>query len=163
MGTWQNDDGLFLKYGVSETTVDLGGELDTGGNELSEFKVEFDYSDLAAYGTEKIMSDGLVIPDNFWLKSAELYVQEAFDSSGDSATLTIGLIRAQDRSTAIDADGIDATIAETAIDAVGDTIACDGVLIDTAITVPGLVTMTVGTEDFTAGKGRLVIKGYHTA
>lgn len=160
MGNWFNDDNLYIKFGVTEGDPNLGGALNTGGSELQELVVDFAFGDLAATATEKIMSDVLVLPDNFFIKSAELFVTTAF--VGATATLTIGVIQADDRATEIDANGIDDVIAVTAIDAIGDTITCDGALIGTKLTEPGLVTMTEGTAAFTAGEARLVIKGFQT-
>lgn len=157
MGTWTNADGLYVKFGVSEHNLAKGGAKNTGGNVYNELKVEVNYDDLAATGTETILEDGVGIPDGAHLKSAEFYVEEAF--VGATATLTLGVI-ARDRTTEVDADGIDVTIAVTAIDAVGDTIACDGDLIGTTMATGGLITATEGTAAFTAGKGILTIKYY---
>jgi len=157
---WMNEDDLYIKYGTAEAGPNKGGALDTGGSELAEIIWEFNFSDLAATGTEKIMSDVAVIPDNFFIKSAQLHVSTAF--VGATATLSIGLLQADDRSTAIGTSeiGIDDTIAVTAIDAVGDTVDCDGAIVGTKLTEAALLTMTEGTAAFTAGVGRLVIKGY---
>jgi hypothetical protein len=152
-----NADGLTQAYGTAEANVETGGKVVEG--QYSKLVINFDYADLNST-TEEIVSEQ-VLPDNVNLKSAELYISTAF--VGATGTLSIGLIQADDRSTAIDADGIDATIAVTAIDAIGDTVSCDGALIGTVITEPGLVTMTNGTADFTAGVGKLTLTYFHTA
>lgn len=160
MGTWNNDDGLYVRFGTTKTVEANGGESTTDGKKRT-VTVRFKYSDLAAAGTEKILLEGVTIPSGAFLESATLTVLEAFDSSGNTATLSLGLIDS-DRLTAWDADGIDATIAETAIDAVGDVITCDGALIGTVLSnsVPGYITATVGTEAFTAGKAELDVVWY---
>ena len=156
MGTWLNDDGLFVKFGTDEAAVTRGGEDATNGD-THVVHIDFDYSDLAATGTEKIMADNVTIPNGAFIKAATLRVSTAF--AGATATLSIGLID-QDRSTAIDADGIDATIAVTAIDAVGDEVNCDGALVGTTLTNTGLITMTEGTAAFTAGVAKLTVEYY---
>ena len=163
MGTWTNDDGLFIRFGTTEGEVQHAGDY-RGVGQLHEVVVEvsFDWLDDVAVGTEQIISDTVRIPDGVHLKSATFYVETAFDSAGEAATLTFGLID-EDRSTAHDADGIDAAIAESAIDAVGDEITCDGALIETTLSnsgTPMLLTATVGTEAFTAGKGWLTVRYY---
>ena len=63
----------------------------------------------------------LGIPSGAHIISATLYVTEAF-TSGGSGTLTIGLWNddGDGTYTVLDSDGIDATIAKTAIDAIAD-------------------------------------------
>lgn len=156
MGEWFNPDGLLVRLGTTEADVTKAGQRTTYG-EVQETRVVVDWADLEAFGTETIFDGSTTIPNGAHIKSAEFYVDEAF--AGATATLGFGLID-QDRSTAIDADGIDAAIAVTAIDALGDTITCDGALINTTLTNTGLVTATVGTANFTAGKGVLTIKWY---
>jgi hypothetical protein len=104
------------------------------------------------------------MPAGSHLVKATLVVDEVFTSAG-SATLTIGTYKSD--GAAVDADGIDATIAITAIDAVGDVIACNGAQINTVVlnTAPtGSVNDGVylsalfGTAAFTAGKARLILE-----
>ena len=160
MGTWTNDDGLYIKYGTTEATAALGGEVMTMEGEHKAV-ISFGYDDLAAFGTTKIMSDNVVIPNGALIKSALLYVETAF-STASSPTLTIGTID-QNRSTVTapddDADGIDATIAASALgDAV--TVTCDGALIGDVLGDSVLITMLVGTADFTDGRAKLTITWY---
>lgn len=157
--SWTNDDGLYIRFGTEKTVPALGGESTTDGNNRV-VTIDLSYSDLAATGTEKIISEGTTIPDGAVIKSATFHVSTAF-TSGGSATLTFGLIDS-DRSTAYDADGIDATIAVAAL-TVGTTITCDGAVVGKAISnsgTPVYVTATEGTAAFTAGAGQLVIEYY---
>jgi hypothetical protein len=156
MSTWVNNDGLFIKYGTTEAATKQAGEK-TAYGQFRQTVLEIDWNDLEAFGTTTILSDTVTLPAGAHIQSAELYVVDAF--VGATATLTLGLLD-QDRSTAIDADGIDAAIAVTAIDADGDTIACDGALINTTLANTGLFTALVGTANFTAGKGRLTVNWY---
>lgn len=153
--TWVNEDGLLVKFGPTEAAVAKAGEVQPYGN---THLVEFDvlYSDLAAFGTEKILADTVTIPEGALLEKAEFYVETAF--AGATATLSFGLID-QDRTTAIDADGIDAAIAVGSLTD-GATIACDGDLIGDVLANAGLVTATVGTANFTAGRGKLRLFWY---
>jgi hypothetical protein len=155
MGTWTNSDGLYIKFGVDEATQHKVGQYQADVAGLHVIEAEILWSDLAATGSTTILSDTLYIPSNAFIESATFRVETAFASAG-SATLTFGLIR-KDRSTAIDADGIDATIAVAALTA-GATITCDGALIGTRLsTYPALLTALEGTAAFTAGKGVLRI------
>lgn len=155
--SWMNDDGLFVRFGTEKPEPALGGESSTDGFKR-KVTINLKYSDLAATGTEKIIAEGVFLPDGAVLDSATFTVTTAF--AGATATLTFGLIDS-DRSTAYDADGIDAAIAVTAIDAVGDTINCDGAVVGTTISnsgTPVMVTATEGTAAFTAGEGVLELE-----
>ena len=164
MGTWLNDDGLYIKFDTAEGEVTTGGEATTDGEDRV-IKLNITAEDLLAHdstagiggGATKILADNVIIPDGAFVKSATFEVTEAF--AGATATLTIGLYDT-DRSTVYDADGIDATIAVTAIDAVGDTIACDGDVVGAIISNGGtnvLITAVAGTATFTDGTGQLTI------
>jgi hypothetical protein len=152
MAEWINDDGLQVKFGTEKVEpANVGGELlSYGENRVTE--ITFAHDDLAAVGTEGILADSVGLPDGCVLEKAEFHVEVAF--VGATGTLSFGVIQ-RDRSTAVDADGIDATIAVTAIDAIGDVVTCDGALVGTTLTTGGLITATNGTADFTAGKGTL--------
>lgn len=156
--TWTNNDGLYIRFGTEKPVVSLGGESSTDGNNRV-VTVDFAFSDLAATGTEKIIAEGVIIPDGAVVKSASLHVSTAF--VGATATLTLGLIDT-DRSTAYDADGIDAAIAVAALTA-GATIACDGAVVGNLISNSGtgvMITATEGTAAFTAGVAQLVVEYY---
>lgn len=155
---WMNNDGLLIKYGTEEAQVGGGGEYRWDGP-LTELEIDIQWNRLAAFGTEKVVDETIRIPNGVLLQSAEFRVITPF-TSGGSATLTLGLIN-PDRSTAYDADGIDATVALTAIDAVNETVTCDGALIGTVLNAAqgsSLVTATVGTANYTAGKGVLRLR-----
>ena len=156
--SWLNDDGLFVKFGTEKPAVDGAGENTTDGD-IRTIAVEIGFAEMGATGTT-ILSDGVSIPSGVFLESATFTVTTAF--VGATATLGFGTIDT-DRSTVHDVDGIDAAIAITAIDAIGDTIACDGALIGTVLSnsTPMLLTSTVATAALTAGAGQLVIKYRH--
>jgi hypothetical protein len=155
--SWINNDGLRIRFGVEKTEKTFGGESSTDGN-TRVITLDFDYADLAATGTEKVIGETR-IPSGAVIKRSTFHVSTAFAGSG--ATLTFGLID-EDRSTAYDADGLDATIAVGALTA-GATIVNDGAavgkVVDNAGT-PVLITVTEGTAAFTAGAGQLVVEYY---
>lgn len=160
MSTWTNDDGLYIKYGREEGKIRQGGSINfSGATNKAIFYLDWD--NMNAHGTVTYLSDSYSIPKGAWLRSAVLYVDEAFVSATTNSTLTLGFYRQGARTTAIDADGIDATIAEAALTA-GATIVCDGADVGTLIdaTYDALVTATVGTATLTAGRARLELDFY---
>jgi hypothetical protein len=97
------------------------------------------------------------IPAGAVIEDAVLVVTTAA-TSGGSATLTIGTYNAA--GTAIDADGIDATIAVTALDADNDVVRLDGAQaagVLGKLAVDGYVEAIYGTAVFTAGEVELVV------
>lgn len=157
MSTWDNDDGLRIKYGQVEVEESTGGAYNTDG----PYRVlEFDVyggtgpKSLPAHNATnptKYLSDVIMLAEGDHIEKGEFYVQEAF--AGATATLTFGTYQS-DR-TVLDADGLDAAIAVTAIDAVGDLVALDGAQINTTLAEKAYVTALAGTASFTAGKGKL--------
>ena len=155
---WMNNDGLLVKFGKEKGIAANGGSYRFVGP-LDCIEIDVDYRKLNAFGTNTILSDTVKVPNGVLLKSAEFQVDVAF--TGATATLTLGLYDS-DRTTAYDEDGIDATIALTAIDAIGEVVACDGALIGTVLAnnTPSLITALVGTANFTAGRGKLRLYFY---
>lgn len=161
--TWYNNDGLFIRFGTEEakkTKVGEYGDYDPGSIHLVQ--VRLDYTDMTALA--KTVHRAVRLPgansQTCFLKKAEVFIEEAFDSAGNAFTLEIGLDEVD--GDIFDADGIDTAIAETAIDAVGDTVVCDGARINTRLanTVPLHITTTVGGAVPTAGKGWLRVWFY---
>jgi len=157
-----NADGLHFRYGRGEAELGRGGEYNflgpqritevyVVGTELRAFDDSTDPTTIVDWHTR--------IPTGVHLEKADFEVQVAF--AGATATLDLGLVQASDMEYALtdeDDDGIDSAIAVTAIDAVGDTIACDGALIGTVLGSDSggyLVSAEAGTANFTAGKGLL--------
>lgn len=160
MGTWDNADGLHVRFGNDETVARTGGE------KMKPFDGErqwvFDLTATDITDTTAVIMQEVLLPDNLFIDQARFDVTTAFDSASDTATLTIGLIR-KDRTTALDADGIDVAILETSLAVAGDQVICDGALINTQLSNPGLLLIKYGTEAFTAGVGRLTITGHMLA
>jgi hypothetical protein len=98
------------------------------------------------------------IPANSYITSATVIISTAF-TSGGSATLTVGAYQ-QDGST-IDADGVDAAVALSALNATTKAVACDGALVGAALSVGDndcYIEAYYGTAAFTAGEAKLVIE-----
>lgn len=156
--SYTNADGLRVL-----TFRDKGADQDKGtaANGGKRYLI-VDIPDFTAIGSSFGASDidvmDPVIPAGAVITDAWLKITTAA-TSGGSATLTIGTYNAA--GTAIDADGIDAAIALTAIDAAQDVVRCDGAQVDGVVTVgtaDAYVGLIYGTAAFTAGAGKLVIE-----
>lgn len=153
---WTNDDGLRVRFGTLDSQP-APGVVSTGGVE-HEIRVELVGTDLGTAVLDRDIMHGAVIPSGAVISQATLYVTTAF-TSGGAATLTIGTYKVSDN-TALDADGIDAAVALTAIDADGDWFECDGAQVATpsAITADCYIGAIYGTAAFTAGQATLVVR-----
>lgn len=153
---WINADGLYLKFGTKEAKpTDIGeyGDFDPGSVHL----VEVELTPESLHSVGKIYpGDTTKLPKDFYLKKAEIFVEEAFVGVG--MTIDFGIDNA-DR-TVRDADGIDAAVATASLTA-GATITCDGDLVNTRVTSAKdpdqshLVAITVNDAAPSAGKGWL--------
>jgi hypothetical protein len=159
MGTWLNNDGLFIKYSDDAGKAKTIGEYQWMEGNTHVIEAIFNWNDINGT-TRTILSDTLVIPKTCFLLSAQLITEVPFTSGGVSP-VDIGLVDS-DRTTEYDFDGIDAAVPKTSMDAANETVTCDGALIGTRLTnnTPCLITMLVSTNAWTAGKGRLIIKYY---
>ncbi len=154
---WNNSDGLQVRFGTLDAQHPPGVIPSRGPQtEIVYTIVGTELPDTNLTG--EIISHGPVIPAGALVTSATLDITTAFDSAGDAGTLDIGTYKVSD-GTALDADGIDADIAQGDIDAVGDQIACDGAHVGGAlITADCYLGATYETAAFTAGVGTLVVK-----
>lgn len=133
---WTNSDGLTVKFGTEEAATSRGGHY--GTDDQGRHVIEFDISwqDLLS-ATAAILgsvatdedpytgSQGVAIPKGFIPEFMETTAIEAFTSSGTigSATLEIGLIAADDRSSAVDADAFTSTsFVGSSWDAIGENV-----------------------------------------
>lgn len=114
--------------------------------------IVFNFDDLPTNGLDAEIKR---ITANSHIVSATLRVITAF---AGGTSYNIGLNEPD--GTVVDADGIDAAIALTAIDAVGETVLCDGALVaNTAgIGAADVQVVIVATGTFTAGKAVLDIE-----
>jgi hypothetical protein len=170
MGTWFNNDGLYIKYGTDEVTVVDGGEYNTLGA-LHEVEIEIDLDSLAT-ATESILSDTITIPNGARIERVR-FVVETGATSGGSATLDFGLID-QDRTTELDYNGFVAALAVADIsdtgaviefvagaDSVPDGHAGVGALVGTTLSNTGYFTAGANTAVFTAGRIKARIYWYN--
>ena len=156
-GVWANSDGLRLRFGAEQARdAKEGSPAQKGATTTLVFEVDATDLQLHTDTQERFLNrvPTVAMPAGALLRKATFIPTTAF--TGTNATLTFGL--AKQDATTIDADGIDATIALTAIDAVGEEVACDGALIATKLQFDSYLTTSVGTASFTAGKGQLIVE-----
>ena len=155
--SYTNSDGLFVLTDGAQGAVN--GEGVTARASRQTITVDITAANTgASFGSSNIDPLAPQLPAGSIIVNADLVVTSPF-TSGGSATLTIGTYNAA--GTAIDADGIDATIALTAIDADGDVVQCDGAQVSGLVTVGGAaayVGWNWGTAAFTGGAAKLIIE-----
>lgn len=155
--TWTNSDGLVVGFGPRDSKNNAGATVRTMGNE-EQFSMILDYDTLPAAAGTAPSSKSIPLPANSMIHEATLRVIVAF-TSGGATTLDIGLVNSA--GTAIDQDGIDAAIAKTAIDAIGEVVQCDGALVNGTATVgtsDAYISCNVGTGPYTAGQAELTVR-----
>lgn len=155
--SYTNSDGLFILTDGAQGSI--GGEGVSARSTRQTLVVDITSANTAStFGASNIDQLAPTLPANCIIVNADLVITSPF-TSGGSATLTIGTYNAA--GTAIDADGIDAAIALTAIDADGDVVQCDGAQVSGLLTVGGAaayVGWNWGTAAFTAGAAKLIIE-----
>jgi hypothetical protein len=117
-----------------------------------------DYDNLPSAAPTAPLSKSIPIPARSIIHSASLRVILAFTSAG-ATTLDLGFKQAD--GTVIDLDGIDAVIAKTVIDAVGDVVQCNGALVNGLVDVganDAYIASTVAVGPYTAGQAELTIE-----
>lgn len=176
--SWNNSDGLYVKFGVEEAATTRGGEL-TNRDGHVEVSFIVDYLDaqsatdtiLGAASGVKTGAFGVMIPKGIHVEEVEINVDTAFTSSGTigTSTLTMGFIR-EDRSTTYDVDGLLTTsftggsldtAGEKTVVRVGSTGA--GALIGTVLANDGLIVVANSqhaSHPFTAGRANVIVRGY---
>ncbi len=154
--SWTNADGLTVLLGNDQGEVNDTGRTAVGVRKA----LVIDLLDATTLGTSFSAAAGpadAFIPANALILSSHFVVDAAF-ASGGAGTLSIGLYNAA--GSAIDADGIDATIALGAL-AEDLAVVNDGALADGTQNVgaaDAYVGFVYGTAAFTAGSGKLVIE-----
>jgi hypothetical protein len=147
--------------GLQVLTNGAAGVAANNGTAVSPKKsLVINIADATELGTSAATPDDqeAFIPAGSYITAASLIVTTAFTSAG-SATLTIGAY--QQDGTTVDADGIDATVALTALNATTKAVACDGALVGGAANVGAndvYIKSIYATAAFTAGAAKLVIE-----
>jgi len=159
MSTWTNEDGMQVRYALSDgAEVIQNGK--TTGSIVNTLVHKFDFNDIADTDVTVPNANEAFIPAGSIITKAWLYVTTGF--VGATGVLDIGLKLADGTNT--DDQGIDAAIAVTALNALGDTILCDGVYVidgDTTalrIVADQYIMTTWDTAAFTAGAATLVVE-----
>ena len=138
-------------YGAREIEDKLPSKhrVSQGGEVLA---LTFSYDDLPTYGLDAAI---LKIPANARIRRTTLRVLTAF---AGGTSYDIGLY--QEDGTVIDADGIDAAVLLAAIDTVGETVLCDGALVNALVGIGAAAGQVVvaATGTFTAGKAVLEVE-----
>lgn len=159
--TWTNSDGLVVGFGTHSVDNNVPAE-DAGNGSVKVVKLVIKGTSLEdTVSVASLPPQAVKIKRGSRITRAFLQVVTAF-TSGGSATLDIGTFAAD--ATPDDADGIDAAIAVTAIDAVGDLVTCDGALVGG--TVPAgatsnsdvIIAASYSTAAFTAGEAILTVE-----
>jgi len=154
--SYTNADGLRVLTNDDQGVVKVQGTAPSSMHQVLVMDITF-----TALGTTftstNIDLNNPFIPAGSLIKRADLVMTTAA-TSGGSATLTIGTYNAA--GSAIVAAGIDSAVALTAIDAIGETVRCDGTHTTTAgyIAENAYIGAIYGTAAFTAGVGKLYIE-----
>jgi hypothetical protein len=152
MGTWNNSDGLYIRYGTDEADTGVAGEYRTNGPQRM---VEVEITMLPLATGAAIQDDNVWLPAGARIEKVEVVTKTAVTSSG-SGTLNVGLIR-KDRTTELDYDGLIAAAAVATFNAAGETLSITaggtaaGALLGTTLSYAGYLTADYDTADFTAG------------
>lgn len=138
-------------YGTREIEDVLPSKY-AGANGKEVLNFTFSFDDLPVTGGDEAI---LRIPANARISRATLRIITAF---AGGTSYNFGL--SESDGTVIDADGIDAAVALTAIDAIGDVVLCDGALVGSLVGIGSAAgqLLVVATGTFTAGKAQLEIE-----
>ena len=155
--SYTNADGLRVLTNDDQGALKYQGTTAGSNRQVVVFEIPAFTALGTTFTSANIDLNNPVIPAGSLILSATLVMTTAA-TSGGSATLTIGTYNAA--GTAIDADGIDATVALTAIDAIGETVRCDGAHLTTAgyVSENAYIGAIYATAAFTAGAGKLYIE-----
>lgn len=153
--------GVSVQYGTRTTNGKYGAGSAAEKGIVKEAIWDFTYNDLP--GSQANASKlQFQIPANSTIVSAKLYVDTAFTSTSTTTDLLIGLNRATDGSTAIDADGLIAAAeaTQTAIGTAGNVVTGAGALIGklSDATYAGVLVVAPSTADLLTGAGRIVVE-----
>lgn len=154
--SYTNTDGLRVLTNADQGAVKTQG---TAGNDpVQVLVVDITFTSIGAtFGAPNIDLNNPYIPAGSFIKRADLVMTTAA-TSGGAPTLDIGTYNSA--GTAIVATGIDAAIALTAIDAVGETVRCDGSHTTTAgyVASDAYIGLKYNTAAYTAGVGKLYVE-----
>jgi len=107
---WNDNAGLYQKYGTEQTVTSTGGEYRTTGAER-EIEIRIDLTTLTE--SETVINDNIFFPTGVKIQEVEIYVETA---AATGTAIDIGLVRT-DRTTEMDFDGIVAAMATASLTA----------------------------------------------
>jgi hypothetical protein len=155
--SYTNADGLFILTHEDQGNINKGGTTAVANRQVVTW--DLDLTALkTTFGAVDIQANDAYIPAGSVIVGATLVVIDAA-TSGGSATLTIGTYNAA--GTAIDADGIDAAVALTVIDAAGDVVRCDGAQVTGVlgyVSANAYIGALYATAAYTAGRVKLIVE-----
>lgn len=153
-----NKDGVLVRVGLDAAKKAPVSSVKVFGDQRV-IDVDISAANLPAFGSTVTASRYVKIPANSLVEKVELSVEVAF--TGASATLSVGCIDAEGDTPTSDVDAFlnAATTAELTSLGLqsGTSSPLDGSGVGVKYTKPQYITWTVGTADFTAGKGKLRI------
>jgi hypothetical protein len=147
--------GVSQHYGVRETNGKYGA-ASKGTGIVKRAQYDFSYDDLPDAATDGL---GHVFPAGAIIKSAVMYVDQAWTSTSGTTDLLVGLQQAD--GTEIDNDGLfDGTEAtQTAIGTEGNVVDGAGALVGKTVGAnAGELVVAGSVDDLTAGKARVVVE-----
>ena len=153
--SYTNTDGLRVLTNDDQGAVKTQGMAGTSATQV--LVVDLTFTSIgSSFGLANIDLNNPFIPAGSVILRADLVMTAG--ATGASSTLTIGTYNAA--GTAIVAAGIDSAIALTAIDAIGETVRCDGTHLTTAgyIATDAYIGAIYGTAVFTGGVGKLYVE-----
>lgn len=151
---WVNSDGLIIRFGKGAQVDAIVGKATQYGTDQI-LTADFSYHNMPAHTADEAHGQFVggypnnFIPTGAFIVSATLQAMVGFTGTG--ATLSVGLVTRD--GTEIDNDGFLDAVALTAIDGVGEVATGAGALVNTVLTTGGYLWWSVGTADYTAGKG----------
>lgn len=157
MPTWINDDGLEIKTGRDEAALgNVAGYRTNGRLRVVEIVVDADVLPTVAEGST-VITRKVVLPSGARIEKVEKSAEsETFVGSG--ATLSIGLVDADDGTSNTDKDAIvdAATVAElngdTAVALSADDSGWGGAVLGTVLSASKYLIWEVDTAEFSAGR-----------
>jgi hypothetical protein len=165
--SYENSDGVFVRTGVDAADKASVSLISTALGDQSVIEVALDWEALPAFSSavQTIASRYVKVPAGVLIEKIELMVDVDFDSAGDTATLNVGWVDADDGTSNGDNDAFvkAATVTELSVNTLysstssGGTSPLDVAGPGTATTEAKFITWDVGTQNFSAGKGKLRI------
>lgn len=163
--TWTNPDGLVVGFGTHTTdNIVPGVTTDKGGFKIAKMLIDATtLEDVGSVTAASFFPQSIRIKRGAIIKRATLEAQVAAVSAG-GGTLTVGTYKAQTPATVDDQDGIDATVAVAALNAIGKIVICDGALVNGTVAAGATadadveIVATRATAAFTAGKFLLTVE-----